>query len=117
MDNREIDKLVAEKVLGWTIDNHAGFPDIPFEPDWIRKNEVMYEVGEFSPSENMDHAWEIIDKWDREGRYFSIHKHVDGGFVVKSEIDSAPYEKVFGESYSAPMAICLAALKIAGVEV
>jgi hypothetical protein len=109
MNLREIDRLVAEKVMGLKIDDYY----FVLDEKGLREGELL------NYSTNIEDAWRVVEKlkntgdvliakdfddnqWEVEITIWqneSIHKH----FVVKAE--------------TAPLAICLAALKSVGVEV
>jgi Phage ABA sandwich domain len=118
MNLREIDRLVAEKVMGWE----------PFYDDgdlisFVTEFGTLFfsddDESEWNPTIDIADAWQVVEKlkntgdvliakdfddnqWEVEITIWqneSIHKH----FVVKAE--------------TAPLAICLAALKSVGVEV
>lgn len=112
MDNRKIDKLIAEKVLGWIKTKPTSV--LPYSM-WVAPplGTVYTELPHFS--NNMQAAWMIVDKWAEEGRFFSIHKWIDGPYVVALETDKEEknYE-LQREAETAPMAICLATLGLVG---
>lgn len=89
MENREIDKLIAEKVMGWETE--------PFGP--------------FFPSTNIQDAWSVVEKLNFDVK---VTKYKDSGYQCHVFIPSN-VQMVFAES--APMAICKAALKAVGIEI
>lgn len=104
MDNREIDALVAEKVMGWEPhDNGEG--EIVWTHNPTRQWSVSFgHVPHYS--ESIKAAWEVVEK------------NIDLGFEINCRSGWAAY---FGEHIayadSAPLAICLAALKSKGIAV
>lgn len=111
MDNGKIDELIAEKVLGWIKPPATSV----LKPMWVAPpmGTVFPELPKFST--NIKDAWLIVDKWAKEGRYFSIHKWIDGQYVVTLETDVVKDNFELQKSAeTAPMAICLAALKSLG---
>jgi len=132
MTNREIDVLVAEKVMGWHKD-YSWWANA--EGDWMEKIEAEeYEPG-FNPSEDIASAWQVVEKLFRVHKMtFSITLKDGDGWEAElagwvngiSDIDTWGHhdegsEVSFrGESSrqeTAPLAICLAALKAVGAQV
>lgn len=111
IDLREIDALIAEKVMGWHSVGGAGWhgPDVG----------CTSAVG-FRPSTDMASAWQVVEnlcadhaatfEMDRQGtsNYYAAFGWWD------KEADY--FECGYAESESAPMAICLAALNAKGVK-
>lgn len=102
---RELDALVAEKVMGWTLPQHSPFLL------WQGRNCVV----EFRPSTDIAAAWEVVEKMS-DGFRFDLHK-VGGMSLWNTRFTE---NKVFNaltstyDSTLAPHAICLAALKAVG---
>ena len=77
----------------------------------LRATTVLREVQEFSPySSKMDVAWDVVKKVSNSRRFLQIHPDRDG------------WRAAFGEfpmvtAGTAPIAICLAALRVRGLEV
>lgn len=112
MDKKIIDKLIAEKVMEWEISDKYPFHG----PGWCIPFDG--QVMKFLPTEKIDDAWLIVDKWADEGTFFSIHKWIDGQFVAKLETDKKEQNfEIQAEGHTAQIAICLVALKAVGVEV
>ncbi|WP_002145545.1 BC1872 family protein [Bacillus cereus] len=111
MNEKPIDELVAEKVMGWIK---------PPETSILKSMWVETPLGTVHPelpkfSTNIQDAWLVVEKFASEGLYFSIVKWIDGGYVVEIEKDSLTEVGSY-ESKTAPMAICIAALKAVGEE-
>ncbi|WP_280146276.1 BC1872 family protein [Bacillus amyloliquefaciens] len=108
-DKREIDRLIAEKVMGWQTQT---FPNIGVTSAYTEDGELTISE-QFSPTENLDQAWSVVEKFK----------------LVKIERDSnrnyTPYlavipteERVFTAIAETPqMAICIVALKACGTEI
>lgn len=101
MTNQEIDRAVAEKVMGWK----EGETGLLWTPTY-------HTIAEWSPSTSIEQAFEVITKWREEGDGQSwAWIEIDAGgratckfcgeFETSSRIISAP---------TAPLAICCAAL-------
>lgn len=154
---RELDALVAEKVMGWRRMTEgevhpgarfdivypaaakAGFDRTRLSDWWfdaVRRDEngdavsthpveeivdYGYTIPAFSPSTDIAAAWEVVKKldpkwWPEVGRM-----HNDGGWYCEICLGgNAPVEvgpPIRHVAKTAPLAICLAALKAVGVEV
>ncbi|EEM39699.1 hypothetical protein bthur0004_43410 [Bacillus thuringiensis serovar sotto str. T04001] len=86
---------------------------------WVEtpKGAVHPQLPKFST--NIQDAWLVVEKFVEEGIFFSIHKWIDGGYVVKIEslqVKDSLAQIEMAEAQTAPMAICLAALKVVGEE-
>ena len=109
MTNEEINKLVAENIMGWKVINEEysvvnkdGFPE------------------EFRPSEYFEDAFMVWNKLNDKDFYLQVEQESDFTFVVY--LYDGYYEEttnisLSGEDKSFSMAICKAALKIAGIEI
>lgn len=123
MTPREIDALVAEKVMGcklyreldYGVDGNYRFrcdcdgphgSDTPHSDDFIRHSIKSY-------STDISAAWEVVEKFKSENKSVTV----DGGLYVDGYRFSAEMGHSWTIADSAPMAICLAALKSVGVEV
>lgn len=117
MTNREIDALVAEKVMGWKPRDSEFVPWVDSEGTGVScLPEFSYDVAE---------AWRVVEEvaeYDRLG--FSIeHLCENSGekwiahFPTTSVPDCEEMDPDANEAEAdtAPMAICLAALKAVGV--
>lgn len=131
---RELDALIAEKVMGWTgcqSDNPLtgekggawGFGDAP---------KVVHLVYLPKFSESIADAWQVVEKLAKEGdeHPVNLHKGLPAfgdhatPFEVYKNYASYPGWTCYFRDYevcvhagTAPLAICLAALKACGVEV
>ncbi|MBY6267998.1 BC1872 family protein [Parageobacillus thermoglucosidasius] len=123
MDLRAIDCLIAEKVMGWRLENrrvNIWGQEIGF---WVNPkiNRIVakysgFREESFSPSTNIADAWQVVEK-------LKIAVIPQAGEPPKNmkylaEIDRRPlggYYQAFAKT--APLAICLVALKAVGVEV
>ena len=112
MNLREIDRLVAEKVMDWVQGEYA-------KDKWYyKKNGQIHGMAKFvkdwNPSTNIADAWQVAEKLMKNGLFFNVLKWIDGDFVARFENHKV---SVKAEAETAPLAICLAALKSVGVEV
>jgi hypothetical protein len=113
---REMDALIAEKVMGWT-DIHwnygppIGKPDDDWNRDFINKK---HEACVPNYSSEMNAAMEVVDclKGEIDGMFKLLYfRH--WSFDITPNI--ADHEGWSAEADTAPHAICLAALKAKGV--
>jgi len=111
MNLREIDRLVAEKVMGW---EYVQDTDKWWDGD-------VLDIENFNPSTNIQDAWRVVEKM-REGRIFSLCDAWDENdepiFYANFQYNDG-YHVVNYDAYAetAPLAICLAALEVVGVKV
>ena len=116
--SRDLDYLIAEKVMGWKYARNAGaFYPPNLHPE---QNVIGHEVPHYSTS--IADAWRIVEKLSKqyqvtvsspcdELRYWTVYLHHHGYRCfqdIKHEAES---------DISAPHAICLAALKAMAEEV
>ncbi|GAQ18012.1 hypothetical protein OPHB3_1951 [Oceanobacillus picturae] len=113
MNNRQIDQLVAEKVMGWRLKNMSAGNYWVGEHDGLEGDWTLKQL--WKPSERIDHAWEVVEKLHMTvtpqcGAPEEMNCH--------AEVDNQPFGNYY-EAFAktAPLAICLAALKTVGVEV
>lgn len=108
----EINKLVAEKVMGWEYDHETDTFIISRNEEGINYLDAN-PLGDhyFSPTTNHKDALQVAEKFIA----YDICKRPDGysANVVYKRVDGW----VYASGESASMAICLAALKAVGVEV
>jgi len=109
MNLREINRLVAEKVMDWAQGEYA-------KDKWYyKKNGQIHGMAKFvkdwNPSTNIADAMEVLDKFDA----YQITKVVRDRYVVQIRNHKA-FKSYKHEEKTLPLAICLAALKAVGVE-
>ncbi|WP_163583300.1 BC1872 family protein [Gracilibacillus saliphilus] len=111
MNYREIDGLVAEKVMGWGTQK---FKNIGIIQAYTEDDEISIP-DDFCPTENIEDAWKVVDKMkdDRFTIVFTNGKYKN--LVIFWENDLTLAASIYHESITT--AICLAALKALGVEV
>jgi len=113
MTNREIDRAVAEKVMG--MGNGKSYVIIP---DYAGNPTVTSDTGdymiEWNPSTDISAAWEVVEKMQESGWMSIICTAPEGHAAAFTRSHSLkgnePYQK------NAAKAICLAALKAVGGE-
>ncbi|OWT52649.1 BC1872 family protein [Bacillus sp. K2I17] len=113
MNDKPIDGLVAEKVMGWIK---------PPETSILKAMWVETPIGAVHPqlpkfSTNIQDAWLIIEKFD----FYTIERvtgYGDGFYRVNVSVSQTDgtYSDIEVQAQTVPMAICIAALKAAGEE-
>ncbi len=114
---RELDALVAEKVMGWEDRRMVGLAS----PGWLKPgSSQLHNLPRYSA--NIRDAWEVVEKLKADG--WNIHMD-SVGFNNEDEgewrthfshdvEDDARYAHVYDDGGTAPHAISLAALKAVG---
>lgn len=118
----ELDRLVAEKVMGWTGSNGEAWKANGIATDYVVGGA---DLG-LHPSTNIAHAWEVVDHLRKTKKVHIIVWPDD----VKDVYQAADFtEQGFGDHWidgdidrlseapSAPHAICLAALRAIGEKI
>ena len=120
---RELDALIAEKVMGWSSQADGLYWDTGNHRTRLvlgsiiakKRKEMGLENAQdfvFAPSTNIADAWEVVEKFvtadHRDGYDVQLSARSDGWMCC-----IFPYEPVEGAD-TAPLAICLAALKAKG---
>lgn len=116
---RELDALIAEKVMGWKLK----YNDYGKNPHWVNSESkaVHYDdhfntcpADEFSPSTDIKDAWEVVEHFTKKGQDLRIQSEKDGTFwrcYITDEKDVFKEHWNVENVWDAPYAICLAALK------
>jgi len=102
---RELDSLVATRVMGWKLERHS-------MPEWVGKNSMalgyddrgrhlLSSLPEFS--QNIRDAWEVLEK-SPKGWASQIHRTLDGRWCCQYGLSES-----YAETPS--LAICRASLK------
>lgn len=106
-----IDRLIAEKVMGWQAWDHA----VPY---YVTTEGFEVSSEDFRPSRNLEHAWKVFEKMEKQFTEVRISKN--WGYRCQILLLSTGVEyKVVGQkdAETAPLAICRAALMAVGQEV
>ena len=145
---RELDALIAEKVMGWKLFrvgycgtddetpeqgkyekalDRAGFDSVGWYV-WTGGKVVLWEDGftkEHCFSTNIADAWEVVEKLGRWRGFdfmlvmpdpeqtFHLHTYEAGWYEATND---GPERRVVSDADTAPLAICLAALKAVSQE-
>ena len=106
MNNSEVNRRVAEEVLGWYFDDvckvwyevvGGGLSGLP-DRKWHHN---------FNPSENISDAWMVVEKL-RKNHRIDVTSWIDGFQCCIIDNDG---ESCYKDAESAPLAISLAALE------
>jgi len=122
MNNQDIDELIATRIMGWEKRQayfHPSNPKYWFDGD---SSERQIIANAWRPSTNIAQAWEVVEKMIEKGFYINIGTDDLNQFfcalvygetsIEEDGIQKILKEKVFSaEEKTAPLAICLAALK------
>lgn len=98
---RELDAIIAEKVMGWTLADGTR---------WETRRELGYDIliGNWAPSTSIADAWQVVEKLNRS-KYEILVGTFRGRWNV--QITDNGNMVVTQEGETAPLAISLAALK------
>ena len=124
---REMDARVAEKVMGWTVVRDIRFWDhsqpMPAFVQYAEGKWGVVKVGgsgyePFDPSESIADAIEVVEKMKADGWAVNIYSG-NGSQCWEAEFGhpSDRSQDAGSETSPLPLAICLAALRVKGVEV
>lgn len=113
---REMDALVAEKVMGWTT-RFAKLCD--YEPLRVWSNGAVTYYDDDLPrfSTYIAAAWMVVEKFKADGAMFSLDfgngKNGFSCYIRMNEKDKSGHSnEAFATADTAPLAICRAALKV-----
>lgn len=118
---RELDALIAEKVMGWTRYTeyvhgplmHGGGMMTLYTGESATRGGRTWSVDGFKPSVDIAAAWEVLEKIEQEGWHWGIDGGRDGPMTIGF------YDKTEGavcevSADTVAEAICLAALNAVG---
>jgi hypothetical protein len=113
---RELDALVAERVMGWVLTlSPRSIAEADDEEWWSMPSGLVRHVDYWRPSTDIAAAWEVVEKLRDLGFFLDISVAVDR-FDVDMRADRMPSdwwlrEGPLAEATTAPLAICRAALQ------
>ena len=133
---RELDALIAEKVMGWSSQADGLYWDAGNHRTRLvlgsiiakKRKEMGLENAQdfvFAPSTNIADAWMVVEKLGRWRGFdfmlvmpdpeqtFHLHTYEAGWYEATND---GPERRVVGDADTAPLAICLAALKAVSQE-
>ena len=121
---RKIDALVAEKVMGWRLDERGYGATF-----WVDENGKVKRAAEpcsidfcscevFSPSTEISDAWKVVEKlYKTKGLRMFIGLQFPPLVMARVMDDVGDWIGHGVDEETAPLAICLAALKAIGVDI
>jgi len=111
---RELDALIAEKVMGWEFHANAGW----YEPGMWETNTACRAapcgVRGWRPSTRIQDAWQVVEKLMEKGWSCNIIYHDPGDCLCEfwgGKYGNKHWREIVNHQPSIPLAICLAALK------
>lgn len=107
----ELDDLVAEKVLGFSIDRFTAHYDGMSESCRVWINGEGRKINPINLSANISAAWEVVEKMKERSRWFGVDSVGDQYrciFRLKDNQVEGGWYEVHAESV--PLAICRASL-------
>lgn len=119
MTPREIDSLIATKVMGWKILTCKGIKIIA-PPDYDGPDMMINADIKVIPSYSTDisAAWQVVEKMQEYGYILMLDATTTSEYYISFVgLKDGSHISFFGNANTAPMAICRAALKCVGVEV
>lgn len=102
---RELDALVAEKVMGFEVTN--------YEPIGIRKGGWILPIPNYSTE--IKDAWEVVEKLNLFEKYLLAKSDVNWCIGGDFSRELSFEEQAIASGNTAPLAICRAALKVMGL--
>jgi hypothetical protein len=107
MDNKEINKLIAEKIMGWEwIKNTFSLPEtIPN----VWKTDNGYRSS-FRPAQDIEDAWKVVEKFDM----VDVNKDFNGQYecvIYVCNKQGNPIDCWIENGETAQLSICKAVLK------
>lgn len=122
LSDRELDALVAEKVMGWKKAPNGAW--MSYEKDafgnggWKShatwKANASVSAVRFTPSTDIAAAWQVVEKMKERQWNFTIADLVKNKWRAEFG-GSRKHKQTWEDADTAPRAICLAALKAVGV--
>lgn len=127
---RELDALIAEKVMGWRIfEKYADWIGIPIgrepypalvwnysnPPGWLLWSQDKKDAKIWSPSTDIAAAWQVVERL-AVGMIQFRYENTGTGTVYAKFVDCAHNHLTWGDaSTSVSHAICLAALQMLNI--
>lgn len=122
MNHKEIDRLIAEKVMGWEYQDCNG-DELLLPPGDVSKLQFVKKPDKHqyvkSYSTNIKDAWLVVEEVNKEYEFELYRDKHERKYVCEFTryVEVIHIYNYRALSESAPLAICLAALKSVGVEV
>jgi hypothetical protein len=108
---RELDALIAEKVMGWVLPPHSSVVG----QMWVEtpSGRVHPKLPEFSS--NISDAWQVVEKMKEIGYMMWLEQEGVYQCVFFRGLGYQVHD--YSVASSAPLAICLAAIKAKGIDI
>ena len=113
MNLPEIDRLVATKVMGWKM-FEIKLTDSRVIGGFYDDGKIFIGVGEWSPTSDIRVAWQVVKKFYEKGDKVTVTNTLGGNWCCYVSTGTSQFSAI---AETAPLAICLAALKACGIEV
>lgn len=109
---REIDRMIAERVMGWTNLSITGTPFGTTPEGKVHRIVPPY-------STDMSAAWEVVERLRLLGYQGGMNwaRSRSGYECTFESLPISPDERRFSKAETAPLAICLAALQVIEVPI
>lgn len=119
---RDLDALVAEKVMGWDVSRDSLWQEVYEQPDdFVETSKERKLRRTLQPySTDIATAWDVVDKMSEKGEWTLNGQERLGWtatFYASTGGMDAKVTRVEGTAETAAHSICLAALKAVGYEI
>lgn len=113
MRDSNIDRLIAEKVMGWTYSNGDYYRVIYSDAGNRLGSQFICDETEFTPSKMIAHAWRVVKEMERRNFRFDMSTHPDKNYTsVGFELTESEYDLFYTEveDKKVELAICKCSL-------
>ncbi|MCM3110660.1 BC1872 family protein [Lederbergia lenta] len=110
MNYKEIDRLIAEKVMGWKYFS-------PLDEVWTEDGSLSLKKGEWKPSTNIQDAWIVLEKVCKKHNWRAVIDRNQVETEVRFKTQMGSCSQNLGHAENPSLAICYACLESVGVEV
>lgn len=113
MSDDELNRLIAEKVMGWHVGGYGG------EPYWLNgKGMHAWPIDDWQPTQDIAQAWQVVERMRQLGFDFELQWQDIKPLGQDVFASFNAHEKQGAWEHDVPtLAIVLAALRAMGVEV
>ena len=128
MNLQEINKLVAEHVMGWKLEVAMDGVTEYYDTGefgggkWTEQNGELSKKNRFDdedifqPCQRVQDAWLVLEKLSKEKDWRFIIDYSEHETQVTAKNKMGACRQILGVSESVPVAMCLAALEAVGIE-
>lgn len=114
MTNAEIDRAVAEKVLGWSL-RDPEFPEPGEVAWWSGPNAYSRDAVDWRPTESISDAWQVVERMKASDWRVSI-EDFNNRYRINFSAGTRWMHENNVEHINVPLGICLAALRALGID-